>query len=88
MKIDLNEMERQAHAAPAGLCRADGGPTIIGTVSCPAITLALIARIRELERALAACYGVAGAIDIPEILERGAVLDGEPDALRGEVSTR
>lgn len=60
--IDLDDLESSAR-------RANGTFTV-----GDAIVPSLIARIRELERALAACHGVAGAIDIPDILGRGTVL--------------
>jgi hypothetical protein len=48
-KIDLDDLERDALASPAGLCFQEGQRLRAGSPTCTAIALALVARIRELE---------------------------------------
>lgn len=88
MKIDLDELERKAKTAAASsddwarrpaneLLRADGDRAHIAANS-PPVTLALIARLRELEEALRSAtvtpWYHRQREDLLTVLEKGAVL--------------
>lgn len=77
-KIDLDEIERMAREAQGGACFTGDGAVSVIAPSCPVTTLALIARIRELEGEIGAQADGAptrrdrrGLIDL---YEKGTVL--------------
>jgi len=76
MKVDLDELERDASYAPAGRCPAER-PLGMPPFPCAAVWLALIARIRELEQGIRdcdECRGPAPWQELLKILEKGTVL--------------
>ena len=88
MKIDLDELARRGHAAALALRSAgDDGSQMLDAqtagflTNSPPVTLALVARIRELEIALCECGHVfagmrapPGPLQLIALLEKGAVL--------------